>query len=494
MSRYFAACELGEELGRVMLGTLHKERLTLSEVHRFENVPAREKDAIRWDIAQLYQETLAGLRAVGAYDEPVESISCSGWAADYLLFHSDASFIPPTYHHGGSRTGAGRKEALAKVRWETIYEETGVRDSNQSTLFQLAVEKSRQLKRADHLLPVADGFNFLLSGVPRVELSAASATQLYNPVTKFWSERLLSALKLPAKLFPSVVAAGTKLKPLRPELAKATGLEDAHIVATCSNELAAALVALPVQEGEQWAFLRLGRNAVIGAGLRETIITDESRESNLSHTLGYGGAVYCHTETLGLRLLEECRRYWAELDHALDDSSLAHLAATAEPLESLVNLADPRFATPGDVVPKLQACCRETGQPVPRRPGAIYRCLMESLAFLYRRTLDDITRVTGREFTRVYLLGDSSDNILHHFIANALQLPVVTAPANATSIGNVVVQALAMGRIKSLTEARAIVEQSFKMGTILPHPAATWAPVYERYLELSGIPAHAARA
>ena len=314
MSRFFVACELGEELGRVMLGTLHKERLTLSEIHRFKNVPAREKDAVLWDIAQLYQETLAGLRAIGAYNEPVDSISCSSWSADYLLFHADASFIPPTYHHGGARTEAGRKEVLSRVRWETIYDETGVRDSNQSTLFQLGVEKSRQFKRADHLMPVADGFNFLLSGMPCVELSSASATQLYNPVAKYWSARLLNSLKLPPKLFPSVVAAGTKLKPLRPELAKATALEDAHIVASCSNDLAAALVGLPIQDGEQWAFLRLGRNAVVGAGLRETIITDESRGSNLSHTLGFSGAVYCHTETLGLRILEECRRCWAEME------------------------------------------------------------------------------------------------------------------------------------------------------------------------------------
>lgn len=492
MSRQFIACDLGEERGRVMLGSLHKEQLTLSEVHRFENVPARGKNAVLWDAAQLYQEVLSGLREIGGYNEPVDGISCTAWAADYLLFHADASFIAPTYHYGGARTGAGRKEVLSRVPWETIYEETGVRDSHQSTLFQLGVEKSRQLKRADHLMPVADGFNFLLSGVPAVELSSASATQLYNPVAKYWSARLIKALKLPPKLFPAVIAAGTKLKPLRPELVQATGLEDAHIVASCSDELAASLVGLPIQEDEHWAFLRLKGSAVVGAGLRETIITDESRAANLSHTLGYGGAVYGHTETLGLRVLAECRDYWAAMDHALDESSLAHLAATAAPLESLVNLADARFATPGDVVPKLQAFCRETGQTVPRKPGAIYRCLMESLAFLYRRKLDDIARVTGREFTRLFLLGDSRDNILHHFIANALQLPVVIAPANATVIGNVLVQALALGRVKSLTEARQIAQNSFKSATIYPHPAATWAPVYDRYLELCGVQAHAA--
>src|ERR1043165_11979 len=300
MSRLFVACELGEQYGRVLLGTLHKERLTVSEIHRFANVPSLEKDAVLWDAAQIYQEVLGGLREIGEYNEPVDSISCTSWAADYLLFHSDASFIPPTYHYSGARTLAGRKEVLSHVSWETIYAETGVRDSSQSTLFQLGVEKGRQLKRADHLMPIADGFNFLLSGVPSVELSSASATQLYNPDTKYWSARLLGALKLPPKIFPSVIGAATKLKPLRPELVKATRLEDAHIVASCSNDLAAALAVLPVQPGEQWAFIRLGKKSVIGAGLRETIITDESCAANPSHTIGYGGAVYSHTETVGL--------------------------------------------------------------------------------------------------------------------------------------------------------------------------------------------------
>ena len=485
MSRLFIACELGEELGRVMLGTLHKDQLTLSEVLRFENVPIREKKSALWDAAQLYQDALSGLREIGAYNEPVDSISCSSWTGDYLLFHSDASFIPPTFHHADPRTEAGRRDVLLKVTQEIIYEETGVWADARSTLFQLAAEKTKRLKRADLLMPVADGFNFLLSGVPWVEMSSASATQLYNPVIGDWSEPLLNTFGLPRRLFPSVVPSGTKLKALRPEIVKATQLEDAQIVASCSNELAAALVALPTQDAEQWAFLRLGRSAVIGTELNALAVGQAGREANLNHTLGYKGAVYCHTETIGLQMIEAFRRSWLEANHGQDEGVLAHLAVMAEPLESLVNVADARFAAPGDLVEKIQAFCRETGQTVPRKPGPIYRCLMESLALSYRKSLNDLARATGREFTRLHLLSDSSNNMLNHFIANALQLPITTAPDNAAAIGNVVVQALAMNRIESLGQARQIVQQSFKTGTVLPHPAGTWAPVYERFRELS---------
>ena len=484
MSRYFVACDLGEERGRVMLGTLHKDYLTISEIHRFPNWPVKERGSVRWDIDQLYQETLIGLRAVGAYDEPVDSISCSSWAGAYLLFHSDASYLPPTYHHTDPRTESGRKQVLAKAPWSAIYEETGVGNSTSSTLFQLGAEKSRRLRQADHLMPVADGFNFLLSGAPCVEISSASATQLYNPTTKAWSELLLHALRLPPRLLPPVVPAGTKLKPLRREIAAATRLEDAQIIAACSDEFAAALVGLPIQDGEEWACLRLGSDAVIGTELGEPLIAECSRKLNFSHTMGYQGSVLLHKQTAGLWILEECRRFWAGTDHGLDDSVLAHLTGGAEPLESLIDLDDPRFATPGDMPLKIQAYCRETRQTVPRKPGPVLRCVLESLALHYRKTLDQIARRAGRQFTRLYLLGDVRNSLLNHFIAYALQIPVVIAPADSTAIGNVIVQALALGHIKSLVHARQILRQSFKAATITPH-ASVWSSAYDRLLELT---------
>lgn len=477
-----------------MLGTLHKDRLNISEVHRFANVPLREKDAVLWDIAQMYQETLVGLREIGAYEEPVDAISCHSWTGDYLLFHADASFIAPTHHHGDPRTAEGRREVLKKLSWESLYAETGLRDSSRSTLYQLAAEKPKTLKRADHLMPVADGFNYLLGGVPGVEISSAAASQLYNPTTRDWSDRLLNLVGVRAKLLPSLLAAGTRLKPLRPELVQATRLEDTQVVASCSNALAASLVGLPVPEGESWAFLRLGREAVLGTEFGAPFINEASCEARFSHTLGHGGAVYGHLETAGLALLEECRRILAETDPGLDDGALAYLAASAPPLESLINPADPRFATSNDLLAKIQGFCRDTGQTVPRKPGPIVRCLMESLALAQRRALDSLVQLTGREFTQVQLLSDSNNSMLHHFIANALQLPVVVAPAETAAIGNVVVQALAMGRIHSLYEARQLVQQSFKWPSVLPHPAAIWAPAYERFLQLAAAPAEAVPA
>jgi rhamnulokinase len=483
MSNFYVACDLGAEIGRVMMGTLHKGKLTMSEIRRFPNVPIEGKDSLVWNIPQLYQETLSGLREIGKYEEPVSAVSCNSWGADYLLFGSDGSLISPTHHHRDPRAVDGLETILAKVPWQIIYDETGVQQLPGNTLFQLGAEKSRRLRRASHLMPIADGFNYLLSGVPRVEMSSASTTQLYNPLARTWSDRLLEALRLPPDLFPTVVPAGTKLGMLRPEISRATGLGEARVIASCSHELAAELAGLPANKGEQWAYLRLGSWSVMGNQIARPLINDESRELNFSNETGFGGSMCFHKHTVGLWILEECRRFWKERDRELDVDVLAHLAACAEPFESLINPDDPRFLGPDNMPFKIQAFCKDTGQPVPRKPGSIIRCVLESLALHYRKTLREIEQLTGRETTRLFLLGDSSNSLLNHFTANALQVPIVIAPADATAIGNVLVQALALGHIESSDEAREIVKNSFNMETITPR-AAVWNVAYDRLAEL----------
>jgi rhamnulokinase len=483
MSRCYVACDLGAERGRVILGEFQRDRLTVSEVHRFKNQPVEEKDSLYWDIALLYQETLAGLRGVGSYLEPVESISCHSWAGDYLLFDGDGAIITPAYHHRDPRGQAGRKHVLAKVPGEAIYGETGTQQTASDTLSQLGAESSKRLHRAHHLLPVADAFNFLLAGVPRMEVSLASTTQLYNPATQNWSERVLSALRLPSKLLPPLVPAGTELGPLRPEIVKETGLEDTRVVTTCSHELAATLAGLPVSEGESWAFFRPGRTTLMGTQLPEPLINEATGGLNFVNEPVYGGEICLYKRTAGLSILEACQRQWEKVDHSLDYGMLTHLAGSAPPFESLINPTDPRFAEPDDMPQKIAAFCKETKQVVPRKPGPIFRCILESLALLYRRILQEIEFLTGSAFTRVYLIGDANNSLLNNFTANALQIPVVVAPTEAAAIGNILVQALALGHIKSVQEAREIVSNSFKMETILPH-ADVWNAAYERMMSL----------
>ena len=476
-------CDLGEEIGRVMTGTLHENKLVMTETRRFPNTLVKEKDSLQWNIPQIYREVLDGLREIGAHEEPVHSISCSSSAVDYMLFDADGSLITPTFHHRDPRSEKGIKEVFAKIPWETIYSETGVQNLRGNVLFQLGVEKSRRLKKAAHLMPLADGFNYLLAGVPNVEMSAASVTQLFSPGAKTWSQSILNALDLPTKLFPQIVTAGTKLGSLRPEVAKETKLEDAKVVASCSHDLAASLVGLPIEGADHWAFLKSGPSAILGTELDQPIINDASREWNFTNETGYGASVGFYKHTMGLWILDECRRFWQDKERGLDNDVLLHLAVSAPPFESLLNLSDPRFLEPGDMPLKIQAYCKETDQTVPRKPGPVVRCVLESLALLYRQTLSELEYLTGRKYTRLYVFGTSTNTLLNHFTANAMQIPVVIVPYDTAVVGNMMVQALALGHVKLFDQARDIVLNSLKTETIAPH-ATAWDEASDRLAEL----------
>ena len=227
----------------------------------------------------------------------------------------------------------------------------------------------------------------------------------------------------------------------------------------------------------------MGSWTVMGTELANPIITDRSCALEFTNEVGFGGAIRFSKQTVGLWILEECRRFWKERDREIDDGLLTHLAGSSPPFDSLINPTDPRFLEPGDMPLKIQAFCRETNQPVPRKPGPIIRCVMESLALQYRKTLREIEDLTGRQIARVYLLGGSANALLKHFIANAVRLPLVVVPADAAATGNVLVQALALGRLKSIEQAREVVRASFKTETLVPY-ANAWDAAYDRLTHL----------
>jgi rhamnulokinase len=484
MEKLYVACDFGAQTSRVMLGTFHNQTLTMSELRRFKTPVINEKKSLQWNLPELYRETLLGLVEIGTQEVSVAGISCSSWGADYMLFDPHDTLLTPVFHHADPRVVEGVKAVSAKISTDTIYDETGVQSRPSSTLFQLGAESSRRLKRGNRLLPFADGFNHLLGGDRCVEMSLASTTQLFNPTRGTWSSRLMSDFGWPLEMLPPIVSPGAKLGKLRPDLAKETGLEDAAVIASCSNELSAALAGLPLGHGKDWAYLRVGDESLIGTEVPAPLISKTTRELGYSNESCLGGTTNFYKRMIGLWLFEECRRFWLGQDRELSDDVLLHLATTSPAFECLINLADPRFAEPGDMPLKIQSYCRDTGQEIPRKPGQIVRCVLESLALEYRKAFQELEVLTGSKFTRLYLLGGAENSLLNHFIVNALQVPVILASPDAASIGNVLVQALALRHIPSLGEAREILRNSLKTQAIVPHPAS-WETAADRMLELT---------
>lgn len=481
MTTHYLACDLGAESGRLMLGTLSDGELQLEQVHRFPNTPIQQGASLHWNIQDLFREIRVGLKTVGARKLPLSSISTDSWGVDYLLFDLDGALIEPTFHYRDPRTEQGVKNALAKVDWNTIFAETGIQYMVLNTIFQLAAESPVRLERAQRLLSIGDGFNYLLGGRGVAEQSMASTFQLYNPRTRTWSAKLIEAIGVRQALFPPIVASGTRLGPLAPDIARESGLERVEIVASCSHDTGAAVAAVPAS-GENWTYLSSGTWSLMGVEWPEPIINDRCRELNFTNEIGYGGSVRLLKNIIGLWLVQECRRAWAKGGREYDYAELTRLAASARAFVSLINPADARFLRPENMPEAIAGFCRETGQPVPETPGAMVRCILESLAMLYRRTLLQIEQLIGRRIERLHIVGGGSQNaLLNQFTANALQIPVLAGPVEATAAGNVLIQAIALGHLPSLTAAREVVRRSMEVRTVEPQAGGEWLGAFEKF-------------
>lgn len=486
MTTHYLACDLGADSGRLMLGSLDNGKLALEEIHRFPNTPIKAGGSLHWDIKRLFDELKNGLKKAGQRKLPFASISCDSWGVDYLLYTKDGSIVEPTFHYRDQRTQKGVENAKAKVDWKTIFAETGIQFMPLNTIYQLAAETPERLTKANQLLCIGDGFNHYLSGVAKNEESLASTTQLYNPRSKTWSKRLLDALGLPNRLFGPICPSGTQLGPLRDEIARETGLGGVKVVASCSHDTGAAVAAVP-GSGNNWAYLSSGTWSLIGVELPTPIITDESRELNFTNEIGFGGSVRFLKNIIGLWLVQECRREWAKAGQQFDFATLEQMAQKAKPFVTLINPADPRFVAPDGMPAKIAAQCRENHQPEPADPGAMMRCIYESLALFYHHTLRKIEKLVKHPIQRLHIVGGGSkDAVLNQFTANALQIPVLAGPVEATAIGNLLIQAISLGHLDSLQAARQVVQNSSSIRTFSPQAASEWTAAYDRFRKVIG--------
>ncbi len=487
MTARYLACDLGAESGRLMLATLAEGRLSLEEIHRFSNNLIRTAEgSLHWNIPEILGEVMAGLKKAGALGVEIAGFSVDSWGVDYVLFDGAGELMSPTFCYRDPRTERGVEAAYRKTDWETIFAETGIQFMPLNTLFQLMAETPERLERAALILGVGDGIHFLLSGSRMIEESMASTFQLYNPRTRDWSDRLIEVLDLPRRVFPGITPSGTRLGPLLPDIAAETGLSGVEVIAGCTHDTGAAVAAAPAIDEGSWAYISSGTWSLMGTELKSPIVTDACRELNFTNEIGHGGSVRLLKNIIGLWLIQECRRQWAREGREFDYAGLTTLAESAEPFGSLIDPADPRFVAPGDMPGRIREYCRETGQPEPGDPGAVIRCALESLALLYGRTLRQIETLIERPIDRLHIVGGGAKNgLLNQLTANAVGVSTVAGPAEATAAGNALLQAVALGHVASLTEARRIVGDSFGLETCEPEDAEEWKAAAARFEELT---------
>ena len=483
----YVACDLGAESCRVMLGTLDDDHLVTEEIHRFVNDHVTVLGTLRWDVLCIFNELKKGLREVAARGYQIESISTDSWGTDYVYVGAHEPMITCPYHYRDPRTDGVMERAFTVVPAELIYLETGGHFVRWDTVYQMVDDlenRAEILEFSDQFLNMGDYFNYLFSGVGRSEQSLASTTQLFNPKQRQWSRRLIEGFGLPSRIFPEVVPSGTTLGALLPSIAAEVGLRDTQVVAGCSHDTACAVAAVPA-EGRDWSYVSSGTWSVMGIEAAQPIINPKSREYNFTNELGYGGTVRIVKNLAGLWLVRECRRQWAKEGQECTYDQLTKMAQESEPLKSLINPGAPRFIEPDNIPEKISYYCRETNQEGPKTPGETIRCILESLALLYRHTLREIVAVTGREASCFHIVGGGSKNqLLNQLAADATQLTVLAGPSEATAIGNLLIQAIALGHLGSLEDLRRTVRGSFPIMTYQPREPSTWQKAYERFRKL----------
>ena len=484
----FAAVDLGAESGRVILGTLKGEQLKIEEAHRFPTGGVRLGGSIHWDVLRLWNEIKTGLSKVADQSGGgLDSIGLDTWGVDFGLLDANDNLIGNPYHYRDARTNGMMDKVFEKVPKEEVYAQTGIQFMQLNSLYQLyALVQADDpgLSIARTFLNMPDLFNFYLTGLKASEFTVATTTQCYNPVEKYWAMDLLSTLGIPTNIFKKIVDPGSVLGGLRGSLADELGLPKTAVIASSGHDTASAVSAVPAST-KDYIYLSSGTWSLMGVLLDDPMINAESLAANMTNEGGLGGKIRYLKNIVGLWMVQECRTQWTNEGNEYSYADLTQMAAAAPGFGSLINPSDARFLAPENMPVAIQSYCQETCQTVPVDKGAILRCGLESLALEYRWVAEQIDRLTGKTHPIIHIIGGGTQNkLLNQLAASATGRNVIAGPVEATAIGNILVQAIAMGEISSLAEGRSIVSESFDVETYQPDKSTAWDEAYERFANL----------
>jgi rhamnulokinase len=488
-SSAFLAFDLGAESGRTILGRLEKGRLVVRELSRFPNAPVKVLGHLHWNIYSLFEEIKKGIKAGRAEaGDRLVSLAVDTWGVDFGLLSPEGTVLGLPFAYRDSITPGAMEEFFQLLPREEVYARTGIQFLPFNTLFQLfAAVRHRPgwIEEAGALLFMPDLFNYFLTGKKAAEFTIASTSQLLDPRTRTWERTLLAAAGVPPKIMPEIVSPGTVLGSLSPSVSEETGLGEVPVVATASHDTAAAIAAVPA-EGDDWAYISSGTWSLMGVEMEAPLIHSAALAANFTNEGGIGGRVRFLKNIAGLWLLQQCRKEWS-LRQELGYDELARMAADAPPFACFIEPDSPDFLNPPSMPDAIRAYCLRTGQKPPESIGATVRCILECLALKYRATLDEVRRLAGKPINRIHVIGGGSRNdLLCRFTADSTGLPVLSGPAEATAIGNMMTQALAMGRVGSVAELRSTVRESVDIRVYEPVRAAEWDRAAVRFREVSG--------
>lgn len=486
-----AAIDLGATSGRVILGGVEDGVLTMKHVARFPNSPLHltevsdggrggsdhgRGEGLYWNLQSLYAAVEDGLREALRLAPGLRSIGIDSWAVDYGLLRR-GRLIGQPHHYRDGRTARGVEIVHSLIDPAELFAHNGLQHLDFNTIFQLASEaETGLLDCADQLLLIPDLIAYWLTGSVFAETTNASTTGLLSVTEKSWDGQLLDRTGVASSLLPQLIEPGQGIGKLTESVATRLGAgSSVEVTAVGSHDTASAVVAVPFSSSRS-AFISSGTWSLVGLELDHPILTEAAREANFTNEGGVDGTVRFLKNVSGLWLLSESMRHWhLHATNAQRSADLQTLLAEAEAITSDVPIFDPsddRFVPPGDMPSRIIDWCREHGLRPPEGQAEFVRCVLESLAEAYRRTIETAEALTGVDAETIHIVGGGSQNaLLCRLTAKRTGRPVIAGPVEATAIGNLLVQARAVGDVEptaTLAELRDIVRRSFPVEEYLP--------------------------
>lgn len=487
----FVAVDLGASNGRLMVSRWNSSTFALEELHRFPNGAVRLADSLHWDVLGIWSEIQDGLAKFRTrFEGAPAAIGVDAWGVDFALLDDHGRLIGNPYHYRDPRTDGIPELAFQQIDERELFSRTGVQTMQINTLFQLcsmARTDDPQLKYADALLMIPDLFHYFLCGKKSVEYTEATTTQMYA-TNGGWSRDVLDSLHIPTHILPDVIPPGTVLSPVRAEVLRNTGLSgEVPVVATASHDTANAVAAIPDMD-ENSAFISSGTWSLMGAEVKHPVTSEDAFAWKFTNEGGANGSTLLVKNLTGLWILQQCMRRWAAEGHSYTWVEVTAMASGSPKLQCVLDVDVEGFRTPGNMPEAIARYCRCTGQAPPQTIGSIARCCLESLSLKYRLVLEPLEILTGRHLETIRVVGGGCLNpLLCQMTADACGRVVVSGPAEASAFGNVMLQAIATGHLRDVTDGRISVAKSIACVTYLPHRSADWEQAVIRIRQTQGI-------
>ena len=486
MKKRILAFDFGASSGRAMIGVYDNNTIKLEEIHRFSNDPVMVNGVMYWDILRLFHEIKQGIikaKNSGGFD----SIGIDTWGVDFGLLDKDGNLLENPIHYRDKRTYGMLEESFKRLSKEEFYKITGNQFMEINTAFQLfSLVKQRPeiIERAETLLMTPDLFNYMLTGKKCTEYSIASTTQLMDAKKRSWSDKVIKALDIPIDIFTEIVPSGTIVGQLSDSICEELGVNKVNVVAVASHDTQSALISVPAQEKE-FIFLSCGTWSLIGTELDEPIINEKSEKYNITNEGGYEGKTTFLKNIIGLWLIQESRRQWIREGIEYSFAELESLAFSTKSLKCFIDPDEAEFVPQGNIPKRIKEFCLRTNQSVPETIPEIVRCINESLALKYRKALEEIEDCTGKQYDTIYMVGGGiQSKLLCQLTANVCGRRVVAGPVEATILGNLASQLIAMGQVDGLQGARSLIYKSQDITVYEPKDIEEWDKTYNEFLRL----------